>query len=767
VSFPQFHLDFLLFAAASFVVFAGAHWWLNQIRHCRVSPVAWVALGALLCFAWVATDSADRRQRAESKKLLVGLGRLYAAELERMGHAKLGPGTAPDDPLYLELIEAEKRWQLLNKSAHDIYTIRKYPGGKNRFIVDSETDYDRNGRFEGEREERTKFEEVYETPDPGLEAALQGNEIFEDTPISDEWGTWVSAFIPMHDATGRMEAVLGVDYDAAEYLSAVAGARLRAIGVFAGLQLILLSSTVVISLLRGRMAERKLATQALAESEARFRAFMDNTPAFAFLKDERGRYLYLNTMLAKFLGRDPEDVAGRTDADLFPADVVEKLRSHDNEVLASGKAAEFTETVLGADGTLREAWVFKFPVADTGGNRMVGGIALDVTERRQLEEQLRQSQKMQTVGQLAAGIAHEFNNILTIIIGSSEEIPYCEGVEAKARGYARNITAAAERAAGLVRQLVTFSQKHVIMIRRLDLNETVSGTGAIIRPLLGESISFEFLPGANLPQIEADPDMIEQMLLNLALNARDAMRDAPERRLTITTSLVVVDAGTARANADAHAGLMVQLTVRDTGRGIDEETRAHLFEPFFTTKEVGQGPGLGLATVYGIVKQHKGWIEVETSVGRGTAFHVFLPAAPASTGEPQPAPVLEGRQETILLVEDEIVVRRIIREALLHYGYRILEADSGTKALPVWEAHKGEVDILITDMVMPDGMTGAELSRRLRAEKPGLRVIHMTGYSADIAGKDLASEAGTRFLQKPFTPQKLAACIREVFNEEA
>jgi CheY-like chemotaxis protein len=231
----------------------------------------------------------------------------------------------------------------------------------------------------------------------------------------------------------------------------------------------------------------------------------------------------------------------------------------------------------------------------------------------------------------------------------------------------------------------------------------------------------------------------------------------------------MVDGQAARANADASPGPAVVLTMRDTGRGIDEETLAHLFEPFFTTKETGQGAGLGLSTVHGIVRQHHGWIEVETSVGRGAAFHVYLPAAPAATGQPgeeKKIPRSGGGRETILLVEDEIIVRRIIREALVHFGYRILEADSGLQALPVWEIHKNEVALLITDMVMPDGMTGAELSRELRKDKPGLKVIHMTGYSAEVAGKDLTSEKGTRFLQKPFSPPQIAACIRDVLDEK-
>jgi signal transduction histidine kinase/ActR/RegA family two-component response regulator len=430
---------------------------------------------------------------------------------------------------------------------------------------------------------------------------------------------------------------------------------------------------------------------------------------------------------------------------------------------------EFTENLTAPDGSMRECWVFKFPISDSNGKKMVGGIALDVTERRQLEERLRHTQKMKTVGQLAAGIAHEFNNILTIIIGSAEEIPYEEGAGPRVRGLSRNITAAAERAAGLVRQLITFGQKNAARIQRLDCNELVGEASAIIRPLLGGSTAFEFIPGASLPQIEADRDLIQQMLLSLAINAREAMQNSPERRLTISTTSVEVEESALRTSVDARPGPAVVITMRDTGHGMDEETLAHLFEPFYSTKDVGEGTGLGLATVYGIVHRHKGWIEVETSVGRGTAFHIFLPAAPPLSERRKKAlaPAANGGRETILLVEDEIVVRRVIREGLAHYGYRIIEADSGLQALPIWEIHKNEVSLLITDMVMPDGMTGSDLSRELRKDKPGLKVIHMTGYSEEIAGMEIAEKKGTRFLQKPFSPQQIAACIRELLDEPA
>jgi signal transduction histidine kinase len=258
---------------------------------------------------------------------------------------------------------------------------------------------------------------------------------------------------------------------------------------------------------------------------------------------------------------------------------------------------------------------------------MVGGIALDVTERLQLEDQLRHSQKLQTVGQLAAGIAHEFNNILTVIMGSAEEIPFCEGVDAKARGFARNITAAAERAAGLVEQLVTFGQKRVLHFRNLNCNEVLQDALPVIRSLLGESITLTFTPSGDLPSVQADGALMEHMLLSLAINARDAMLRSPERRLEIATATKVVDETAARANPDASPGPVVIVTMRDTGCGMDQQTLERLFEPFFTTKAVGEGSGLGLSTVYGIVRQHEGWIEVESTVGKGTAFHVFLPAS--------------------------------------------------------------------------------------------------------------------------------------------
>ena len=390
----------------------------------------------------------------------------------------------------------------------------------------------------------------------------------------------------------------------------------------------------------------------------------------------------------------------------------------------------------------------------------------EIEERKKLEEQFLQAQKMEAIGRLAGGIAHDFNNILTVINGNASLLLLNDQPNsAEILDRSQQIVEAAERAANLTRQLLMFSRKQVIQLTRLDLNEVVAQMTKLLQRILGEDVSLVSNYAAGLPAILADTGMIEQILLNLAVNSRDAMPHGGQ--LTITTGTETLAPKPAGQNSGAPAGLCVRLTVTDTGSGIAPENLPHIFEPFFTTKEVGKGTGLGLATVYGIIKQHQGWIEVESTVGKGSTFRIYFPAMAGATPEKKSGPTtstLPRGTETILVVEDELIVRLTVCNLLQRFGYTVLPAESGAEALKVWQKHKDRIQLLLTDIVMPGNMPGYELAHQLQAEKPQLKVIYTSGYSEDLANKRLTLMEGVNFLQKPYAPQQLAEALRKTLD---
>jgi CheY-like chemotaxis protein len=372
---------------------------------------------------------------------------------------------------------------------------------------------------------------------------------------------------------------------------------------------------------------------------------------------------------------------------------------------------------------------------------------------------------MDAIGQLAGGVAHDFNNILTVIQGHAALMRGAGGVSGAHAASAEQIAQAAERAAGLTRQLLTFSRRQMMQLKQLDLNSVVSNMTKMMGRILGEDIELQFNYLRNAPPVRADVGMLEQVLLNLAVNSRDAMPTGG--RLIIRISAAELATDRPPGHPEGRRGRFVCLSVTDTGSGIAPEVLPHIFEPFFTTKAVGKGTGLGLATVYGIVKQHQGWVEVESGVGRGTTFNVFLPSiegAADSQGENTTEETPRGGKETILVVEDEPPLRNLVCRVLKSYGYNVLDATSGVHALEVWAANKEKIDLLLTDIVMPDGMTGRDLAERVQAEKPGLKAIFTSGYSSEIVGKDFIIEEGVNFLQKPYVPQKLIRVVRKCLD---
>ncbi len=452
--------------------------------------------------------------------------------------------------------------------------------------------------------------------------------------------------------------------------------------------------------------------------------------------------------LARSLGKvDPNDM------------VPPETRLIVQSCVASGKSRLGIETSLGGR-TL--SWSFH-PIKQT---EVVHCYVADITERHQLESQLRHSQKLESVGRLAAGIAHDFNNVLTVIQGNTGLLRSDAAITPAMSECVQQIARAAERGSKLTSQLLAFSRRNVMQLRQLDLNEVLTGLSSLLHRTLGEDITYQFSYASDLPPIFADVGLLEQVIMNLAVNARDAMPRGGQ--LVVSTSMATIDETyVERHPAEARPGRFVCLSIADTGSGMDNLTLSRIFEPFFTTKEFGKGTGLGLATVYGIVKQHQGWIEVQSRPSQGSTFRIYLPPddeAAARKRAPIPESQVPHGTETILVVEDEPPVRWIVKEVLGKYGYKVLEAGNGVEALALWHQRHGEIALLLTDIVMPVGLTGQELAEKFTAQKPGLKVIYISGYSLQVAGKGFALLDGLNFLQKPFDGAKLALAVRHCLD---
>jgi two-component system cell cycle sensor histidine kinase/response regulator CckA len=400
------------------------------------------------------------------------------------------------------------------------------------------------------------------------------------------------------------------------------------------------------------------------------------------------------------------------------------------------------------------------------GSFVVHCYAEDITNRLSLEAQLRQSQKMESVGLLAAGVAHDFNNMLTIIQGHSSILLARTDLSSDVVDPLQAVYFAAERAANLTRQLLMFSRKNVMQPRPLDLRDIIGHLGKMVQRLIGENIAFEFLAPEKLPAVRGDHGMIEQVVMNLVVNARDAMPSGG--KLIVRLDTLDIDPIYVEMHPDAREGLFVRLRCKDTGTGMDTATMNRIFEPFFTTKDVGKGTGLGLATVYGIVKQHHGWIEVNSEPGKGTTFDIFFPVEksedPAEQQKTSTDGAVLGGNETILIVEDEPVLREMGRAILEQYGYRILEAGNGKEALEVWRQSANDIHLLLTDMVMPEGMSGVTLAEHLLRDRPDLKIVFTSGYSTHEINDELLARSQSFFLQKPYSHVTLGRTIRECLD---
>ncbi len=636
-----------------------------------------------------------------------------------------------------------------------------------------------------------------------------------------------------------------------------------------------------------RIIDLKRVEEKLRESEERFKVFMDNTPALAFIKDDTGRYVYVNKTFEQLLKTSTETLMGKTDFELWPKEIANELGRADDTVLASGQPTQMSGVLPTPEGDSGCWMISKFPIQDLRGRRFLGGVAVnvtermqaeerlrqneeqfrliaenvadliavidlegrrvynspsyktilgdpeavqgtvsfneihpddrdkikqifeetvrtgvgqraefrfllrdgsvrfiesqgsvirdakgkvakvivvsrDVTERRNLEQQFLQAQRMEAIGQLAGGVAHDFNNLLTIITGYGQLLLERLRPEDPLSGYVAEIQKAGNRAATLTRQLLAFSRQQVVVPQVLDLNAVIRDTEKMLKRLIGEDIDLTTHLDPRLGQVKADLGHIEQVIMNLVVNARDAMPRGG--KLTIETANVNLDQSYARVHLAVVPGPYTMLAVSDTGCGMDADTQSRIFEPFFTTKE--RGTGLGLSTVYGIVKQCCGNIWVYSEPGRGTTFKVYFPRVgdDGGTAKATSAPVTDLKgSETVLLVEDEPSVRSLVRSVLQSNGYTVLEAGRGDEAVAISQRHSGPIHLLVTDVVML-GMSGRELAERLETIHPEAKVLFMSGYTDDAVLRHGVLRAGTAFLQKPFTPEALAVKVRNTLN---
>lgn len=522
------------------------------------------------------------------------------------------------------------------------------------------------------------------------------------------------------------------------------------------------------------VTELRRAAAALQESEERFNSLFASLTDGAWAASADGtEFLYGNEALSRIYGRAFSEFSGN------PKLWIDVVAPEDRQIaresmrrLAETGAAESEYRIVRPGGEIRWIRERKQLIRDKDGRVLrMGGLVTDITEarkaqeeRQRLESQLRQTQKMEAIGTLAGGVAHDFNNLLTAINGYADLLLDALGEQHELAGEVREIRAAGERAAALTRQLLLFSRQDVVQPRKLDLNALVRNLGRMLTRLIGEHIEYEAHLGEERLEVRADPGQIEQILLNLVVNARDAMESGG--RLDIRTERVQLDPGDLAVEEQLTPGPYARLSVTDTGCGMSEETQSRIFEPFFTTKEVGKGTGLGLSTLYGIVRQCRGAIRVRSRVGEGSTFEVLLPLVGEGTetpDEPDRSRPLPGGHETILFVEDERVVREVGSRMLRQHGYQVIEAADGSEALEVARQLKGRIDLVVSDVVMPR-MTGRALASRLLELYPELRVLFVSGYTERAAGENLPMAENLPYLQKPYSPVSLTAKVREVLD---
>jgi len=512
------------------------------------------------------------------------------------------------------------------------------------------------------------------------------------------------------------------------------------------------------------ITEKRQAEEALRESEERYRELFENADDAHFTAGVDGRIISVNRAAERMSDYSRGELVGKQFTDLLAPEALEATeRAFAAKLQGRSETSVYESAILAKNGRRIAVEVSSRPIID--GDRLVGiqGSVRDISERRKLEQQLHQAQKMEAVGRLAGGIAHDFNNLLTAIGGYSELLLSRLGPGDPLRREAEEIRRAGGRAASLTTQLLAFSRRQMLQPKVVDANAILAETQSMLGRLIGEDVELLTRPARDLWHVRADPGQLQQVIVNLAVNARDAMPEGG--RLTIETRNAKVDSRQASRLLPMPAGEYVQLSVSDTGVGMDAETRSHVFEPFFTTKDLGGGTGLGLATVYGIVKQSEGFVFVASEPGQGATFDVYLPRVEEEL-EGLPAPLEPSPLfgfETVLLVEDEDVVRELVRELLEGHGYTVLEARNGEEAVRLCRGYDRRIDLLLTDVVMPK-LGGRELAERVAAERPGMRILFMSGYTDVFNDGSGVLPPGGGFIQKPFSTAVLAQHVRELLD---
>lgn len=515
------------------------------------------------------------------------------------------------------------------------------------------------------------------------------------------------------------------------------------------------------------IADRSQAEDRLRLSEERFAKAFKSSPIPVSIQGLHDyRYLDVNDSYLLVTGYDKSQLLGNSplELNLWPQT---EARTRIFQKLLDGGSVKNVETTIRARSGEIKSTLLSAELITLGEESFALVSENDISQRLELEAQLRQAQKMEAVGHLAAGVAHDFRNILTVIQGHANLRLMTPGVDAKIAASLTQISEAVDRASNLTRQLLAFSRKQIMQLEVVNVNHLIEQLSSMLSRLIGEHIRFHCSYYPNLPFIEADVCSIEQVVLNMAVNSRDAMPHGGS--LEISTRTIEVDAFHARRNAEAAVGRYVCITVTDTGCGMDEMTKERLFEPFFTTKEVGKGTGMGLATAYGLVKQHNGWIEVESAPNAGSTFKVYLPTtskAAIEPGEKHPTGNRLQGNETILVVEDEEPLRELVATLLQEYGYNVRLASNGAEALKLWDRCGEEIDLLLTDVVMPEQISGIQLAEKLRGMRPGLPVIYTSGYSLALLENNSQPEAKFNFLPKPYPPSRLAELIRTCLDEK-
>ena len=519
--------------------------------------------------------------------------------------------------------------------------------------------------------------------------------------------------------------------------------------------------------LEAEVAERNRAEQELADLNRRLEAVIDASPLAIIRLDLEGNVQAWSRAAEHLFGWREEEVLGKP-LPTVPGDKSEEFRALLAQTARGEVLTGYTTRRRRKDGTVVDIRLWTAPLFGRSGE-VRGKIAIvaDITDQMRLEQQLTHSLKMEAIGRLAGGVAHDFNNVITVVSGYGHMLLDGVGDDPDLREAAEEVLKAADRAAALANQLLTFSRHQIIQPKVLEVNALVCGMERMLGRVIGEQIDLQVVARSGVARVRADAGQLEQVLMNLIVNARDAMPGGGT--LTVETANAVLDENYSRTHPGVGPGNYVMLAVSDTGTGMDSETRSHIFEPFFTTKERGKGTGLGLSIVYGIVKQHGGDIWVYSEPGKGTTFKIYLPQAAAGEAGDDAEAFASARlsgDETVLLVEDEPGVRKLVRGILEQYGYRVIEAESGPQALEMEAGHEGRIDLLLTDVVLP-AMSGREVADALALSRPAIKVVYLSGYTDHVVRDRGVLGAGACFLQKPFTPEVLARKIREVLDDRS